>query len=289
MECFVGGRGYLGRVSLFALVDGVPTRVVVGGSRRGLCAVCGCVMRARAGPVRIWHWAHVEQNPHCEAARESEWHLAWKVLGVDGSQELSVGCRRADVLAPGGFAVEFQASALDVGEVRAREDDWAAQGGMVWVFRADREFAAGRIALSRSFRGWDESLLRPENRATLDVTWSHAPARVRASRALSFLDLGDGELLFVGGWYEGSWPLTGYGWRISKDWMVKRVLRGSVFPAPLAGDPMAVKGQLKAWRQREADRKRGERMRRAGEASAAGSVSGYEDLMRRAKLARLQY
>jgi len=37
-------------------------------------------MRARTGPVRIWHWAHLVHNPRCKAARATEWHLAWKVL-----------------------------------------------------------------------------------------------------------------------------------------------------------------------------------------------------------------
>jgi hypothetical protein len=148
------------------------------------------------------------------------------------------------VLAPGGFAAEFQASALAAGEVRGREDDWAAQGGLVWVFKADKEFAAGRIVLAGSFRGCDESLLRPENRATLDVTWSHTPERVRAAPAPSFLDLGNGDLLFVGGWWSRSSPLTDYGWRVSRAWVAERVLRESLVPGPLAEDPAKVKHEL---------------------------------------------
>ena len=204
-------------------------------------------MRGRAGVVRIWHWAHVVRNPHCKAARESEWHLGWKVLGADGSQEVKVGSRRADVLAPGGFAVEFQASALDVCEVRAREADWGAQGGIVWVHRADREFGAGRIVLSDSFLGCDKSLLRPADLATVDVTWSHAPERVRSSRTPSFLDFGNGELLFIGGWRNGSSPLSGYGWRVSREWVVKHVLEGTTLPRPLAADPVAVKRRMRGY------------------------------------------
>lgn len=254
---------------------GVPQRVLVGGPRRGLCAECDGVMRARAGPVRIWHWAHVVCNPHCKAARETEWHLGWKVLGADGSQEVRVGCRRADVLAPGGFAVEFQASALDVDEVRARENDWGAHGGMVWVHRADREFGAGRIVLSGSFLGWDEHLLRPEDWATLDVTWLHAPERVRASRAPAFLDFGDGELLFVGGWRDGSSPLSGYGWRVSRGWVVKHVLRGKVLPCPLAADPETVKRLVRGWMVRVDEAERLERLprRAAGSGSASAGTS----------------
>jgi hypothetical protein len=193
------------------------------------------------------------------------------VLGADGSQEVKVGCRRADVLAPGGFAVEFQASALDVNEVRAREDDWRAQGGIVWVHRTDREFGAGRIVLSRSFLGWDESLLRPEDLATLDVTWSHAPERVRASRAPSFLDFGDGELLFVGGWRNGSSPLSGYGWRVSRDWVVKHVLQGNMLPRPLATDPVTIKRKVRGWMVRVDEAERLERLPR--QAAESGTRS----------------
>lgn len=132
---------------------------------------------------------------------------------------------------------------------------------MVWVFKADKEFAAGRIVLSGSFRGCDESLLRPENRATADVTWSHAPERVRAARAPSFLDLGDGDLLFVGGWWSRSSPLTGYGWRVSRAWMAERVLRGSLVPGPLAGDPAKVKHELAQWIRQVDDEDRRERPR----------------------------
>lgn len=208
-------------------------------------------MRARTGLVRIWHWAHLEADPNCASALESEWHLAWKDLGADGSQEVRVGNRRADVLAPGGYAVEFQASSAGAEEVCAREADWAVQGGMVWVFRADREFAAGRIVLSGSFRGWDACLLKPETRSTLDVTWLRAPERVRAARAPSFLDLGeDDEMLFIGGWRDWSSPLTGYGWRVSRNWVVDHVLRGDVVPGPLAGDPAEVKRRLAEWQRR---------------------------------------
>jgi len=66
---------------LHALDDsGQPVRVLEGGPRRASCAECGAPMRARTGPVRIWHWAHLVHNPRCKAARATEWHLAWKVL-----------------------------------------------------------------------------------------------------------------------------------------------------------------------------------------------------------------
>ena len=41
---------------------------------------------AGTGSVRIWHWAHLVHNPRCKAARETEWHLAWKVPAWPGGR-----------------------------------------------------------------------------------------------------------------------------------------------------------------------------------------------------------
>jgi hypothetical protein len=131
----------------------------------------------------------------------------------------------------------------------------AGQGGMVWVFRADREFAAGRINMTRSFAAYEKYLAEPEKRPTLDIAWSHAPERVRAARARSFLDIGGGQLLFIGGWRPGSSPLTGYGWRVPRDAVVRNVLHGIVIPEPIARDPAEVILQIEAQRQKEAEKK----------------------------------
>jgi hypothetical protein len=240
---------------LYALVDRQRQRAVKDGPRRASCAECGEPMRAKTGTVLIWHWAHVKDNPNCEAARESEWHLAWKALGIDGTQEITVGRHRADILAPGGYAVEFQASALDREKLLAREDDWAAQGGMTRVFRADKEFAARRIKTARSLVGYEEDLAEPERHPTLDITWSHAPDRVRAARAPSFLDIGHGELLFIGGWRPGSSPLTGYGWRVPKDAVVRNLLHGKTIPAPIAADPAELIRKIEERQRQEAAQK----------------------------------
>jgi Competence protein CoiA-like family len=231
-------------------------------------------MLARTGSVRIWHWAHVERNPHCEAARETEWHLAWKVLGLDGTQEVKVGNRRADVLAPGGYAVEFQASALPGEEVRAREDDWATQGGIAWLFRADQ----ARIEVGGLYLPEWLHLLKPENQATIRITWPRAPERVRAARAPSFLDIGNGELLFVGGWDRDSSPLAGWGWKVTKNWVIENLLRADQVPALLADDPADVFRRIDVWlraqRERELECQREVYIRRQARAARLAARDG---------------
>lgn len=239
-------------------------------------------MRARTGSVRIWHWAHVAHTPGCAVAREAEWHLAWKAEGLDGTQERVVGRRRADVLAPGGYAVEFQASPIDQAEIRGREHDWSAQGGMVWVFRADQ----ATIRAAAFFSPGEKYLLKKENQDTLTITWPHAPERVRAARAPSFLDLGDGELLFVGGWRLGSSPLTGHGWRVPKGWVVQNVLRGNTIPAPLTPDPWEIKAKILAWQEKlenQVPRQRG------ASASQSADIEAYLAMCRAGAAVRAQW
>jgi hypothetical protein len=204
-------------------------------------------MIAHRGAVRIWHWAHEAANLNCEAGEESEWHLAWKLLALDGTQEIKVGNRRADVLAPGGYAVELQKSPMNADEVHRREDDWSVQGGMVWIFCAIEETAEKRISWGRHW-AW-------EDRRVLQVTWMHAPDRVRSARAPSLLDLGDDRLMFVGGWWlSRGGPLTGYGWPVSKEWVIKNVLRADKIPEPQGEDPEVVRARRV--REHEAERRR---------------------------------
>ena len=112
------------------------------------CQDCGQAMIAKTGDVKVWHWAHRTENPGCASAGESEWHLGWKALGPPDSQERTVGNRRADVLAPGGFTVEAQKSALTAAEVAQREADW--KGRLVWIFDAIDACEEGRLTLWRN-------------------------------------------------------------------------------------------------------------------------------------------
>src|SRR5258706_7776427 len=125
-------------------------------------------MIAKTGTTVIHHWAHETEQPNCSAAYEGPWHLAWKSLGSDGTQEIAVGNRRADVLAPGGFAVEFQQSPMTPEEVRAREADW--KGKLVWIFDAQEAYAEGRLEVRRHPDRDDADAYR-------NLRWAHAPVR----------------------------------------------------------------------------------------------------------------
>jgi hypothetical protein len=244
---------------LYALVADLRVRVTPDGPKRALCPECRWPVRANRGEVKVWYWSHQPGNPSdCTAAGETEWHLRWKAEAIDGTQERTVGSHRADVLAPGGYAVELQRSPIERAELRRREADWNTQGGMVWIFYAIEAAEEGRLRSGPSLM-WPRA---SEDGQVDEITWSHAPDRVRSATPPLFLDAGKSRLLFVGGWRRGASPLTGWGWRVTKQWVINNVLRGDKIPEPFGEDPEEV---IRRHRQEEAERLRAERARRDAE------------------------
>jgi hypothetical protein len=185
--------------------------------RRAACADCTTPMIAKCGDVKVWHWAHASEQPGCPSAGESEWHLQWKATGLEGTQEIAVGSRRADVLAPGGYAVEFQASSMSGAEVLAREKDWKRK--LIWIFDVRQQYANGQIVLRT----------HPDRKpgdAYRNVTYSYPLERVKVATCRVLLDLDGERLLYVGKWFDGRRPLQGYGWLVSRDWVQINVVRG---------------------------------------------------------------
>ncbi len=133
---------------LNALVNGEMTRADRDGPREAQCFECGHPMIAKTGELVVWHWAHRAENPDCGLSAESEWHLAWKARGLDGTQEIvsENGLRRADVLSPARFAIEFQRSPLSWREMRSREADWDQR--VVWVLDTHHGLKRGQIDVS---------------------------------------------------------------------------------------------------------------------------------------------
>jgi hypothetical protein len=207
---------------LFALLDGERARAIKDGPRRAACLDCGAAMLAKTGEVVSWHWAHLTENPHCAAALESEWHLGWKSEATHPGVEVAVGKRRADVLAPYGYAIEFQRSALTREEVQAREDDWERK--VIWIFYAKEAYERpGGL----EFWNADASFGKVD---WAKIHWPHAPERVRAARCWVLLDVGKANLMFVGEWVPGKSPLQGYGWTVSREWVEKEIINGNELP-----------------------------------------------------------
>jgi hypothetical protein len=179
-------------------------------------------MIAKTGDVKVWHWAHATEQPGCPSEGESEWHLAWKAAGLPGTQEKTVGNRRADVLAPSGYAIEFQKSAMSGAGVLAREKDWKRK--LIWVFDVSEAREAGRLELRINPS-------KPEGDGYRHIEWSHALERVRAATCQVILDLDGENMLYLGKWYESS-PLMGYGWLVTREWVEASIVRGDKIVRP---------------------------------------------------------
>lgn len=203
---------------LVALLDGVRGRATREGPRRASCIECGREMVAKTGDVVTWHWAHAHDADAdaCHIEPETEWHLDWKARCGDAERiEVARGARRADVLTPYGWAVEFQHSAMDVREAAARERDWRRR--LLWVVDARDAYAGGRLDM------W-----RPYGREHVTLRWAWSPAWVRDNVCRTFLDVGEGRLVMIGRWFEKDpeRPVMGYGWLLSAEQFARCVLDG---------------------------------------------------------------
>lgn len=203
---------------LVALVDGARATADRDGPRRGACPGCGREMSAKTGDVVTWHWAHLHDQDAdaCHVEPETEWHLNWKARCPDPDRIEAVrGNRRADVLTPYEWALEFQHSAISVSDARSRERDWRKH--LIWIVDAREAYTAERLTLRR-----------PHGREHYALRWAWSPAWVRESGCRMFLDLGDGELVMVGRWYDKNpdAPVNGYGWRLTADTFTECVISG---------------------------------------------------------------
>lgn len=214
---------------LIALTDGLRTRASKDGPRRGSCIDCGDPMIAKTGSVVAWHWAHRPGSLSCHWEPETEWHLAWKSQ-IDDLDRIEVrspndglyGRRRADLLTPYEWAVEFQHSHISTEDARAREIDW--RNRVIWVVDGRDAYSSSRI------RFWVHEL-----RSGLRVIeWAYAPAWVTRTRMRTFLDLGGDGLFFVGRWFpkQPKYAIRGYGWTLTAKEFTESVLNGARPPDP---------------------------------------------------------
>jgi hypothetical protein len=206
-------------MSFYAAVGGQRTRATRDGERRGLCLDCDTTMIAKTGDVLIWHWAHESIPDDCALATEGEWHRSWKALALDGTQEVVVGNRRADVLAPGGYAVEFQSSPLTQEEVEEREHDWAEK--LVWVFDAREAYDNDRLRL----------LGEPYDKRK-GLFWFKAPERIKGAMCPTYYDIGNDTLIRVARLRLTGASIKGVGFVMAQKAFVTKVLQGRTCPMP---------------------------------------------------------
>ncbi len=125
----------------FAVLDNVKVRPIRG--QVGFCPMCGSVMIAKCGKVKIHHWAH-KGKLHCDKWWESEtpWHREWKNhFPLDWQEKVhydSTGEKHiADLKTPHGLIVEFQHSLISKEEQDARENFYKT---MIWVVDGTRKW-----------------------------------------------------------------------------------------------------------------------------------------------------
>jgi len=125
----------------YAFVNGIKQEASKG--INGQCLCCGAEVIAKCGNIRIAHWAHKnnEKCPYSMKEPKTPWHWDWQNHFSKEWQE--VRCideetgevHIADIKTPNGLVVEFQHSAIQAEERRARE---RFHKNMVWVVDGTR-------------------------------------------------------------------------------------------------------------------------------------------------------
>lgn len=118
---------------------------------RGICPLCGEILVARKGRIRVPHWWH-RNGRTCDSWYEPKgnWHRFWQNKFPKEWQEVSLsneGIKHiADIyLKNFGYVIECQYSSISVDKIREREDFY---GKMIWIVngtRLDRDKEAGEI------------------------------------------------------------------------------------------------------------------------------------------------
>lgn len=124
----------------YAIVNGTRTEATKGA--KAICPGCGSELIAKCGERKINHWAH-KGTRTCDLwwEPETEWHRSWKNNYPAEWQEIILPDEKtgekhiADVCTDDHLVIEFQHSAIDLGEQVARENFYK---NMVWVVDGTR-------------------------------------------------------------------------------------------------------------------------------------------------------
>jgi len=109
---------------------------------KGVCPGCGNPVVAKCGTIKVHHWAH-QRRVDCDPWWEpmTQWHLNWQnKFPVDWREvifrnDTTGEFHRADVHTPKGITLEFQHSAMSVGEMASRN---AFYEKLIWVVNGNR-------------------------------------------------------------------------------------------------------------------------------------------------------
>lgn len=158
---------------IWAILDN--QRIEATPKQKALCPLCNQEVISKCGSIKIWHWAHKQQE-ECDSfgEPESEWHLSWKnqfpkecqevtiekciseycynsheTTGQDGHAPCNhINCNdcefvihRTDVKTEEGIIIEFQNSPLSFEKIEERETFY---DNMIWVLNGN-ELCRGLI------------------------------------------------------------------------------------------------------------------------------------------------
>lgn len=170
---------------------------------RANCPLCGAEVIAKCGEIKIWHWAHKQDDCDRWSEGETPWHYHWKQFAHPDDTEVAAGEHRADIIGRYGKIIELQASPISPAEIREREQFY---GSMLWLFYFE--------PVSHNF-DFDY----------YGFSWKWGHKSLLSARKPMFFDLGWEYLLCVRK-LEQSWrgPLRGKYHRMSKDVFVKKIL-----------------------------------------------------------------
>lgn len=88
------------------------------------CPFCGREMISKCGSIKVWHWAHKQNNVDCRyGAGETEWHLSLKKYAYDRGCEVEkpIGKNIADIYIRSlNKVIELQNSSISIDEIIER-------------------------------------------------------------------------------------------------------------------------------------------------------------------------
>lgn len=145
----------------------------------------------KPGKINASHFAHPE-DIECDPwsrGKESEWHLGWKKLVNKKECEVTIekngDKHRADIQNKNGLVIELQNSSISFSEIHDREKFY---DNMIWLFNGRKS----RIYVHEEkykLLGWPDDCK--------SVTWKNVKKTILYARKRIFIDLDDGNVLYL--------------------------------------------------------------------------------------------